>query len=259
MQKKKHTFSLVDQRLKQVTLVEPLAVNAQKIGPIKYECSWIGIDSGREGLWKEPIWKSVLQIIAEHEGESVYDETSPIYQSLEQAHPAEAWRSYTKEGQFRPLFRDYPNAWTRTGVITLHNKKFQLTEMGRQILTGNISKSNLLIEMFRQHVELTGPNEEKEKPFAIIASGLLAATHPLSTNEIYWAIMKNYRPLKDDLTEVLKKKIRLIHKKPESTPYRRLRNMLSLMRTAGVIESSRRGAITVWSPLDKKLLNDMAA
>lgn len=222
---------------------------------VKYDNPWIGIDSGREGLWKEPLWKDVLKIVALHKGECVYDKESSIYTSLEKAYPKEAWRSYTKEGHFRPLFRDYPNSWTRTGVVSLAGQKFCLTELGKKVLAGEISKTDLLVEMFKKHSEHTGPNNESEKPFLIIASGMLASPRALSTVEIYWAIMKNYRPGQDDLTEFIIKKLKLIRKAPEPTPYRRLRNMLSLMRAAGAIASTRRGSGTFWTELDVKQLN----
>jgi len=224
---------------------------------IKYDCAWVGIDSGREGLWKEPIWKDVLRIIAEHVGERVYDRTSPIYRALEQAYPNEAWRSTTREGDFRPLFRDYPNSWTRTGVASLANQRFQVTELGKRVLGGTIPKSGLLIHMFKQHTEHSGLHGVAEKPFVILASGVLAAPRALSTQEIYWAIMKNYRPEQDSLPDIVKKTLRSIRREPDPTPYRRLRNMLTLMRTAEAIASTRRGPSTIWSALNTQLLNDI--
>jgi hypothetical protein len=223
---------------------------------VKYESSWIGIDSGREGLWKEPLWKDVLRIIASHTGENVYDESSPIYLSLERAYPKELWRSHTKEGDFRPLFRDYPNSWTRTGVVSLANQKFQLTELGKKVLAGEVPKADLLIDMFKKHSERTGVGGDAEKPFSIIASGILASPRALSTKEIYWSIMKNYRP-GDDLPEFVKKKLKLVRQEPEPTPYRRLRNMLALMRAAEAIASTRKGSSTIWNTLNVAHLNNI--
>jgi hypothetical protein len=225
---------------------------------IKYDCSWVGIDGGREGLWKEPIWKDVLRIIADHEGELVYDRASPIYHDLEKDYPDEAWRSQTADGHFRPLFRDYPNSWTRTGVLSLSEQRFAVTDLGRSVLAGTISKPQLLVTMFEQHTEESGPQGSSEKPFAILASGILEAPRTLATDEIYWSIMKNYRPGQDSLINVMKKKLPLIRSVPEGTPYRRLRSMLTLMRTAGVIASTRRGAQRFWSALDVQLLKEIS-
>jgi len=224
---------------------------------IKYNCSWVGIDGGREGLWKEPVWSGVLRIVSQHEDERVYDKNSPIYASLEKSYPNEAWRSYTAEGSFRPLFRDYPNSWTRTGVISLIDKQFRITTLGKALLSGKITKAELLVNMFKNHVEL-GLGQEQERPFLVIAAGILSAYRPMSTKEIYWGIMKNYRPLADNLSEILKKKLPLIHIDPDPTPHRRLRNMLTLMRTADTIVSVRRGTETFWQAHNMKLLQDIA-
>lgn len=223
----------------------------------KYNCSWVGIDSGREGLWKEPIWKDVIRIIAKHEGEKIYSEDSPIYAELEREYPKELWRSHTKEGDFRPLFRDYPNSWTRTGVVSLANQQFHVTELGKKVISGNITKTELLINMFKKHTEQSGANSALEKPFAVLAAGLISTPRALTTKEIYWAIMKNYRPGKDDLPEFIKKKLKLIRKEPEATPYRRLRNMLTLMRAADAITSTRKTAGTIWNVLNLSHLNNI--
>jgi hypothetical protein len=157
-------------------------------------------------------------MVAHHDGESVYDQASPIYQDLEESYPDEAWRSKTAGGQFRPLFRDYPNSWIRTGVLSLANQRFKITDLGRRVLADEISKAQLLVDMFKQHTEMSGLQGAAEKPFAILAWGLLETLRPLATEEIYWAIMKNYRPRQDELAEVIRKKLPLIRGVPESTP-----------------------------------------
>lgn len=224
---------------------------------VKYRIYWTGFDAGREGLWKDPIWMSVLSIIARHEGEAVYDSESPIYLELESLHPGQAWRSQTSDGDFRPLFRDYPNSWTRTGVVSLDGKKFWVTPIGKKILSREYTRSTLLADMFRSHSEMTGPRGTEEKPFAIVVNGLLNANRPLSTSEIYWAIMKNYRPGDDRITDSMRRASRIVDI-PETTPYRRLRSMLTLMRTAGVLISSRRGPKTFWTPTETALVYDIA-
>ena len=228
------------------------------MGLIKYDCSWIGIDGGREGLWKDPVWKDVLSILAEHEGERVYDGAAPVYAALENAYPNEAWRSKTAEGHFRPLFRDYPNSWTRTGVISLTDQRFAITDLGRSVLAGKVSKSGLLVNMFKRHAEEFPPGKVGEKPFVILAAGILEAERSLATEEVYWAIMKNYRPDQDSLSQVIKSKLPLIRENPASTPFRRLKSMLALMRAADTIVSARRGAGRFWSALNMPLLADIA-
>lgn len=224
----------------------------------KYDCSWVGIDSGREGLWKEPIWSDVLRIISKHRGERIYDSASAIYTELERAFPKEAWRSTTAEGHFRPLFRDYPNSWTRTGMVSLSNRVFEITAKGADLLAKRTSKSDVLMDMFRHHSEFCNVHQADERPFSILAAAVLATPRPLTTNEAYWAIMKNFRPGQDDLSNILKRYLRSPLADPSPTPYRRLRNMLTLMRAAEAVQSTRRGPSTVWSPLKPILLEEIA-
>ena len=225
---------------------------------VKYECSWVGIDGGREGLWAEPIWLDVLRIIAAHQNEHVYDRHSPIYTQLESAYPKEAWRSSTADGGFRPLFRDYPNSWTRLGVVSLVGQRFAVTPLGKAVIAGTVSKTELLLNMFNNHVEQTSANPLGERPFVILACGFLESPRPLATAEVYWAIMKNYRPTQDSLSEVIKRKLPFVKASVLPTPYRRLRNMLSLLRAAGAISSSWRASGVVWSKLNQQLLSQLA-
>lgn len=226
--------------------------------PVKYNTSWVGIDGGREGLWKEPLWTDVLRIISAHSNECIYEQESPIYKDLEKAYPNEAWRSKTAEGAFRPLFRDYPNSWTRTGVVSLSGRRFNVTELGLNVLSGRADKTDVLVGMFKMHKEILSGTIHDEKPFSILASAFLEANRPLKTEEVYWAVMKNYRPGVDNLAEVIKKKILMPNQKLDSTPYRRLRNMLSLMRASNAIESTRRGSGIFWSALDNNLLRKIS-
>ena len=109
---------------------------------------------------------------------------------------------------------------------------FELTAKGEAVLAKETSKSDVLMDMFRQHSEYCNFHRAQEKPFAILATGILATPRPLTTKEVYWAVMKNFRPGADDLSDVLKKSLRGPLADPSPTPYRRLRNMLTLMRTA---------------------------
>jgi hypothetical protein len=222
---------------------------------VKYDRNWIGIDAGREGLWKEPIWTEVLRIIAAHENEDVYDANSPVYKALEARFPNESWRSKTADGAFRPLFRDYPNSWTRTGVVSLEGRVFHVTDLGQKVLAGSISKADLLTGMFIRHSEFSEP--QIERPFATLASAFLVAPWALTVDEVYWAVMKNFRPGQDDLAVVLQRKLPLLKGKPEQTPLRRLRNMLALMRSADALASTRRSAGTAWFALNKVRLNQI--
>ena len=222
-----------------------------------YDIFWVGIDAGREGLWQEPIWTKVIELVGEHEGERVYDPHSPIYADLIATFPDEKWCSLTPEKTFRPLFRDYPNSWTRTGVISLHGKRFRLTKLGKELLDGLTSKSEILVGLFATHKEENHITGELEFPFAIISNAFLETPRPLTAKEVYWLVMKNYRPGEQTLKSVLTDKAKFTPNNPEPTPFRRIRHMLQLLRAAETIESYRRGHQVYWGARDHSRLSQI--
>jgi hypothetical protein len=215
-----------------------------------YQSSWKGIDAGREGLWREPLWSSVLEIVGNHLGENVYKPTSSIYTELTAAFPNEKWCSLTPERGFRPLFRDYPHPWTRPGLLDLSDQKFRLTSSGLSFLEGAITKKTIFIKMFSKHTE------DDCNPFAILAHIFLNWEQPLSAGELFWGVMKNYRPPKDNLEQSIKRG-RDISLPPPQTPNRRLKHMLQLMRSVEAIESYRSANETKWAARDRDCLLDI--
>ena len=220
----------------------------------KYNVAWVGIDGGREGLWTEPTWSGVLRIISVNDGQLVYDPGSSIYLALEHEFPDESWRSVTADGKFRPLFRDYPNSWTRTGVVNLRQKTFRTTLYGRAFLEGRMSKADIFIEMFKNHSERTQISNQFERPFEVLSAAFLEAVRPMSTHEIYWGVMKNYRPAKDHLSESLISARYADSSVPDPTSVRRIKSILSTMRAAELIQSTQRNRTTFWSALNTNLL-----
>ena len=217
-----------------------------------YPISWKGIDAGREGLWKEPLWSGVLEVVGNHIGDDVYDPRSSIYTKLTAQFPKEKWCSLTPDMEFRPLFRDYPHPWTRPGLLNLSHQKFQLTNKGLSFLEGSITKRTIFITMFSQH------SEEDCNPFYILAHVFLNWEQPLSANELFWGIMKNYRPQKDELSVSIKKG-KGISLPPPRTPFRRLKHMLQLMRSVEAIESYRSANEIKWAARNHSCLLDILA
>jgi hypothetical protein len=215
---------------------------------IKYDIAWAGIDAGREGLWREPVWSGALRIIGRHSGAGVYDPKSPIYTELESSFPDEKWRSYERGGNFRPLFRDYPNPWTKTDVVRLTGKEFKITARGKLVLKGAISKQQVLVGVFSKHLSAG------ERPFVVLAHAFLNAARPLSTNELYWGVMKGWRPGNGSLETALSDLTEKMPSEKRGTPQRRLRNLLSLLRTAEAIQSHLRSGETWWVSQNKDLL-----
>lgn len=215
----------------------------------KYD-SWKGLDAGgREGLWfwNNPIlWKGVLTIIAEHEGEDVYDRDSPIYAALEEAFPDNAWRSEV-DGIFRPLFRDYPSAWTKTNTVKLEGKKFQLTGLGKKIVGGTSDPIEAILPAISAH------EEDGFKPFVILATVFHDQSDRIfSLAEIHWGVVVGYRPGNDDLTQSLSN-ITTTERIPD-TPKRRLRSMLSTLVSMGAVGVSGTGDNARYSAWNHKVL-----
>ena len=195
---------------------------------------WRGIDGGREGLWTNRAqWKTVLEIIDRHPGEHVYEESSPIYEELEAAYPDDSWRTYT-EGSFRPLFRDYPNAWTRTNTLDISDGTFKLTNLGKRIVGCTEDPIEAIIPAIARHQE----SQDAAKPFTILSKVFLKyPSRSLNLEELYWGVVVGFRPESDDINSIfdgLNSSEAIA-----DTPKRRLKAILSLMESVGAIASDK--------------------
>lgn len=219
----------------------------------KYEVEWTSLDPGGEGQWQPLVWLGALKIIGNHEGEGIYDAAAPVYDELQAAFPQITWKSM-EGANFRPLFRDFPHAWTRTGVLVppdQSDRRFQLTPIGREVVNGSISPEDLFIRLFRQYTE------GGVKPFQVLAAGFLGAGRSLTLAEAYFGLMKEYRPGSDDLATAL-----LTAAGSGAVPGTRgprvLKLMLKLMERTGALASGRRGQDDAWLAWDTELLSEIA-
>jgi hypothetical protein len=221
------------------------------------DIGWTGIDGGREGLWRSPIWGDVLRIIANNEGQQVYCRSSSIYAKLESEFPNETWRSTTKEGQFRPLFRDYSHPWTRTTTVSLKDQLFHVLPLGHDYLNGLVSKIDVLKRMFVNHIEEVEEGVT-ERPFCILAAAFASTQQLLSIEDLYWGVMRCFRPGKQTLEESLNISRRMNINKPiDPTRKRRLRSMLVLLRAADAISSHRLGNAYFWRSANTQFLESL--
>jgi hypothetical protein len=214
--------------------------------------SWTKIDNGREGLWKNRVLFGALHIIAKHEGEDVHSAQSPIYAELEATLPALGWTK-DEEGQFRSLFRDYSKPWTATGLVDLTGQKFQLTQLGRKVISGLCSPNNFYQGFVKRWIE------DDERPFTQIASAFLAYGKPLSFKEVYFGIMHGYRKGDDINASILQAQSDTTAM--DATPRRRLQVLLNILESAGAIareEPSKSDADTKWIVWDTELLNSIS-
>ncbi len=203
---------------------------------LKYSTvTWTKFDSGQEVLWLGPAWLGTLQIINNHIGESVYNSSSPVYSDLAAAFPDIAWSSIENNGSFRPLFRDSTKPWTRTKVLASQLTHFDLTPLGKDLLSGKVKDSDIFLSALREHTE------NAEYPFQILASAFLAAGANLSFDlqQVYYGIMQGYRP-GDNLRQSLQDAVGYQLPPSGDTSVRRLKLMLNLMVRAGVISEYNR-------------------
>jgi hypothetical protein len=214
---------------------------------------WTKIDSGREGLWKNRVWLGALKIISKHEGDDVYEPTAPIYVELENTLPGVGWMKQ-ESGSPRPLFRDYAKPWTATGVLDLSNQKFQLTERGKQIVSGKVSPIDFFQGFVKRWVE------DGEHPFSEIASAFLNAGESLNLRDLYFGVMLGYR--RGDDVKVSIQAARTQTDAMDDTPRRRLLVLLSIFEATGAIakeDAKQSDADAKWIPWNIALLKDVAA
>ena len=214
---------------------------------------WTKIDSGREGLWKNKVWFEALKIISKHEGEDVYVPAAPVYKELEATLPGVGWMKQ-EGGLPRPLFRDYAKPWTATGVLDLSNQKFQLTELGKQVVSGKVSP----IEFFQGFIKRWV--EDEEHPFSEIASAFLNSGEPLNLRDIYFGVMLGYR--RGDDVKVSIQAARTHTAAMDDTPRRRLLLLMSIFEATGAVakeDAKQSDADSKWIPWNVALLKDVAA
>ena len=208
--------------------------------------AWTKIDGGSEGAWAPDVWLGVIKIIANHQGEDVYDGNSPIYQELEVRFPGLKWRDNDGDN-FRPYFRDFSKPWTITEVASF-NGTFSLTSKGSRIASGDLSVREHLVDFCEQYFE------DNEYPFAILAAGFVEASKQLSLNEIYFGIETGYRPGKDDIAISLTNSESKTIAEIPATHKRRLTLMLKIMERIGAIVAVGTGEEKAWMVWDSLLL-----
>ncbi|MCX5768260.1 MAG: HNH endonuclease [Gemmatimonadetes bacterium] len=202
---------------------------------MRYAAKWLGFDRGREGSYEEVYWLGVLRTLANHEGESIREESSPVYTSLSQEFPETAWIGTSPDRNF---FRGYQSPWTLLGVLTPTIKTkgaIHVTPLGRALLEDRVSTRAVWIQAMAELVE-----EDGERSFAVLASAFLdVGDQTLSFEQIYWGIEHNWRPGDGSLLAALASNSQPPDDK--TTPARRLRAMLKVMVRHGLLTQTGDG------------------
>lgn len=207
---------------------------------------WTKIDDGAEGAWAADVWFRTLEIIAEHEGERVYDENAPIYSHLEEEIPGLSWKSRESDS-FRPYFRDFAKPWTITGTASF-DEFFKLTSKGKMLVEGSLKLSDFWNSFLKSY------SENNEKPFSELCAAFVLCDKSLSLSEIYFAVVKGFRKDHDvaiDLTANAGLEV-------PSVPRRRLALMLEFIERTGAIVKIGTGAKQRWRRWDVDLLKELA-
>ena len=216
---------------------------------MRYSATWKGFDRGRERSYDHNYWLGVLQILAAHEGESLRDETSPVYTDLALEFPETAWIGADSNRNF---FRGYQSPWTLSGVMspTVSTEgKILITPLGRALLDDKITNRAVWVQAMTTLQE----SDSNEKSFTILARAFLdVGARVLSLFDIYWGIECNWRPGDGPVADSLSSAYPPLD--DHATPVRRLRAMLKVLVEHGLIEQTDSG----WRVLSTSLLQAIA-
>lgn len=216
----------------------------------RYTHSYLGLDRGRESSWDSDFWLGVLRILSRHAGENLRDLNSPVFSDLEREFPDDAWKRDGNDGSF---FRDYPYAWTSTGVLVPLREsdgQIRVTTLGADVLASRITQREVFLRAMRTHTE-QGDGFELN-PFQVLATAFRTAQTPLHPGQIY-NVMKNYLPGVDSLPPIL----RMAHTPSALIPpvsRRRLNHILRLMAIVGGIEFKN----GVWKAANDSILLELS-
>jgi len=194
---------------------------------VPYE-PWTLIDAGRESLWAPDVWIGVLELVGAHEGEPVYDESSRIYDQLNERFPREHWRAQDR-GRFRPLFRDYSKPWTALGLASFDGS-FQLLDRGRRLLARRGSMRLELAKLLRDY------QEDGCFPFRLLAQAVRSSREGATFDFLYHDVCCRCRS-EAELAEALADPSNHPEDVPD-TPKRRLKLMMRLMERTGAVQPS---------------------
>lgn len=146
---------------------------------------------GREGWWKEPVWKKVLEVLSAHDGQPYTPQDNPklfddLEAALESVGPELSPRGSEEN---RSVFRAAAGAWTETGVARFDAGRISITDDGRAVLGGSRSFADCLSYLFANYRE----RRNGKNPFIPILR-VLAASGPASFDELFDAVQDETGP-----------------------------------------------------------------
>lgn len=203
---------------------------------MKYDAEWKGFDRGREAFTAPDMWLETLRILANHEGHPITQIDGPLYRELERRLPEITW---VGEGD-RSFFRGYQQPWTLSGVLVPTKETggvVQVTSLGHDLLEERLTHDAVWVQAMAMHEETLAmeAGETQERPFAVLAESFLAlGMQPISFDQLYFGVMRGWRPGDGDLQAILDQTPG--GEEIPATRGRRLRAMLKKMTQVGAIE-----------------------
>ena len=200
---------------------------------------WMGLDSGgTEQLWDPEVLSDILAVMKRHEPFSRGDPNSPIFEELERIHPQITWQNPRADGSFNPIFRR-ANPIVKLGLSTPETENAQVTELGVDVLSGNLEIRDVFALAARAHTEHDGTKSMAE----MCRAALRMPEHEFTDAEIEFGISEQDDVETCDLVAVIEnvrsKNLRLTG----DTRPRRIRSFMNALVHSGAFAQTGNGWI----------------
>lgn len=192
---------------------------------------------GREAWWKEDVWKTVLRVLADYEGEPYSPSANPgLFSDLRrELYVVDPDISPTGADDQRSVFRAAPSAWVDMGVARFDGE-ISLTEEGRAVLNGDRSYTDCLCDMFAHYRE----RRNGKSPFRPLLKSMLVG-EPQNFDDLFESVQRECGEEMGDW--IRSSKIAgfpyRVEPKYEGNPSRSVRLMLRLVTDSGLAQGDK--------------------
>lgn len=198
---------------------------------------WMGLDSGgTEQLWEPDVLIDILRVMKDHEPFSRGQPGSPIFDDLRLLHPDITWGEFRADGSFNPIFRR-ANPIVKLGLSSPETENATITELGLEVLSGNIDLPDVFAIAASEHTEQDGAKSMSQMCLA----GLQLPNHNFSDAEIEFGVSKAFVPDAGQLAEVIRN-VRAQNLRVSSTSRkRRIRSFMNALVHSGAFAATQNG------------------
>lgn len=199
---------------------------------------WMGLDSGgTEQLWEPSLLVDILQVMKDHEPFSRSDPHSPIFDDLQTLHNNITWLNVNRDGSQRTAFRKN-NPMAKLGLTTPETENAFVTELGNEVLAGNLNIRDVFAIALSTHSEEDGRNS-----FAVMCeAALLLPDHDFTVEDVEFGVSKLKSLTIDDLTDTISTVRDKRLKVSDATRRRRIRSsVLKMLVRSGAFAETEIG------------------